>query len=344
MHDAVAALIRQERPVDLPVWRSFWDRLHDGGLQRGETVALLASLSTRMPDRETLTAMLDSLAERRPAVGSGHLGTAVNIVGTGGGPDTFNISTAAALVAAAMGVRVVKTGSRAYTGTLGSVDLLERLGVPLSSSYEETHDCLERHGIAFAGSFVYPVELSLLGRSVLPLDVRKLGRFVNALGPLLADMPVAAQLTGVADARLAEGLRQAAAHVARGSGRCVWLCVNDLGADELLSFAPNRVHTYEGAAEDEFVLDPARLELRSGSLDELRPRGDAVAFFREVLSGRGAPAAAETVCLNAAALAVAGRLTGDWRAALDAARDVLRGGWALDLLARLRAEEVSAHV
>ncbi|MDQ1016531.1 anthranilate phosphoribosyltransferase [Streptomyces afghaniensis] len=343
MHDAVAALIGQDRPVDLPVWRSFWDRLHDGGLQRGETVALLASLSTRMPDRVTLTALLDSLAERRPAGRPGDLGAAVNIVGTGGGPGTFNISTAAALVAAAMGVRVVKTGSRAYTGRLGSVDLLERLGVPLVSSYEETHDFLERHGIAFAGAFVYPAELALLSRSVLPLDVRKLGRFVNALGPLLADMPVAAQLTGVADARLTNGLRQATAHVARGSGRSVWLCVNDVGADELLGFVPNRVYAYEGAAEDEFVLDPARLGLCSGSLEELRPRGDAVTFFREVLSGRGAPAAAETVCLNAAALAVAGRLTGDWRAALDAARDALCGGRALDLLTRLRAG-VSAHV
>ncbi|MFD8819799.1 hypothetical protein ACFV23_52090, partial [Streptomyces sp. NPDC059627] len=326
MHEAVTTLLRGERPVEAPVWRSFWDRLHEGGLRRGESVALLASLATRMPDRTTLTALLDSLDGNRSADVPDEVGAAVNIVGTGGGPRTFNISTAAALVAAAMGVRVVKTGSRAYTGSLGSVDLLERLGIPLTASYEETHASLEVHGIAFAGAFVYPAELGLLTRSVLPLDIRPLGGFLNALGPFLARLPARAQLTGVADRRLVTGLRHAAGHLARSGTRSVWLCVNEAGADELLSFLPNQVYTCEGALEDEFVLDPARLGLRPGSPDEprppdgdpvarfrgLRPRdGDPVAHFREVLSGRGAPVAEETVALNAAALAVAGRGSGD---------------------------------
>ncbi|WP_317441815.1 hypothetical protein [Streptomyces collinus] len=341
MHEAVTTLLRRERPVEAPVWRSFWDRLRQGGLRRGESVALLASLATRMPDRTTLTGLLDSLAADGPAGVPDEVGAAVNIVGTGGGPRTFNISTAAALVAAAMGVRVVKTGSRAYTGSLGSVDLLERLGVPLTASYEETHASLQAHGIAFAGAFVYPAELGLLARGVLPLDIRQLGGFLNALGPFLARLPARAQLTGVADRRLVPGLRHAAGHLARGGGRSVWLCVNDAGADELLSFLPNRVYACEGALEDEFVLDPARLGLRPGSADELRPRdGDPVVRFHEVLSGLSAPVARETVALNAAALAVAGRVTGDWGAALDAAREVIRDGRALALLARLRSKAV----
>ncbi|GAA2259267.1 hypothetical protein GCM10010232_57450 [Streptomyces amakusaensis] len=344
MHEAVATLLRRDRPVGLPVWRSFWDRLHEGDLRRGEAVALLASLSTRMPDRDTLTGLLDSLAERGPAGIHADVGAAVNIVGTGGGPRTFNVSTAAAVVAAAMGVKVVKTGSRAYTGSLGSVDLLERLGIPLVSSYEQTHASLERHGIAFAGAFVYPVELTLLARGVLPLDMRRIGLFVNALGPFLSCLPAKAQLTGAADLRLVTGLRHAAAYRARGGDRSVWLCVNEAGADELLSFTPNRVYLHEGSAEREFVLDPARLGLRSGSTEELRPQGDdPVTYFREVLSGRCSPVAEETVCLNAAALAVAGRFTDDWDAALAAARGVVRDGRALGLLARLRSE-ATAHV
>ncbi|WP_330461727.1 hypothetical protein OIB37_35715 [Streptomyces sp. NBC_00820] len=343
MHEAVTTLLRRERPVEAPVWRSFWDRLHEGGLRRGESVALLASLATRMPDRTTLTGLLDSLVGNRPAGVPDEVGAAVNIVGTGGGLRTFNISTAAALVAAATGVQVVKTGSRAYTGSLGSVDLLERLGIPLTASYEETHASLERHGIAFAGAFVYPPELGLLPRSVLPLDIRQLAGFVNALGPFLARLPARAQLTGVADRRLVTGLRHAAGHLARGGVRSVWLCANEAGADELLSFLPNRVYVCQGSLEDEFVLDPARLGLRPGSPDELRPRdGDPVAYFREVLSGRGAPVAEESLALNAAALAVAGRVTGDWEAALDAAREVIRDGRALGLLSRLRSE-AAAH-
>ncbi|MFG2978544.1 hypothetical protein ACGFYY_36865 [Streptomyces sp. NPDC048331] len=340
MHDAVAAVIGQDRPVDLPLWRSFWDGLHEGGLRRGEAVALLASLSTAMPGRTTLTALLDSLAERRPgpaAGGTGAFDRAVNIVGTGGGPRTFNVSTAAALVAAAMGTPVVKTGSRAYTSSMGSLDLLDHLGIPPTRSYEETHELLEHCNIAFAGYFVYPAELALLARAVLPLDIRGLGRFVNALGPFLADMPVSAQVTGVADARLAPGLRTAAAHVARGTGRRVWLAGNDLGADELLACTPNRVHAYEADGEDEFTLDAALLGLRPGTLEGLRPRGsDPVAYFTAVLGGEGTPEAEDTVCLNAAALAVAGRATSDWHEALRGARAVIHDGGALALLRRLR--------
>jgi len=221
MHEAVVALIGRDRPVQLPVWRSFWDQLHAGELRRGEATALLASLSTRMPDPLTLCAFLDSLAERRPARPADAFSDAVNIVGTGGGPRTFNISTAAAFVAAAMGVRVVKTGSRAYTGSCGSLDLLERLGIAATTSYEQTRDTLGRCGVAFAGYFVYPAEIALLARAVVPLDMRRLGSIVNTLGPLLADAPVRAQVTGVSRPEALEGLRQAAAHVSRATGRTV---------------------------------------------------------------------------------------------------------------------------
>ncbi|MEU9254863.1 hypothetical protein AB0D66_23810 [Streptomyces sp. NPDC048270] len=350
MHDAVAALTGQDRPVDLPVWRSFWDGLHGHGprhdreLRRGEAVALLASLSTALPARTTLTALLDSLAERRPGQagrrggGPGAFDGAVDITGTGGGPRTFDLSTAAAVTAAAVGTPVVKTGFHAHLSPAGPAGLLERLGIPLTRSYEETHETLEDCGIAFAGSFVYPVELTLLARAALPLDVSGLGRCIEALGPFLADMPVSAQVTAVCDARLAPALRTAAAHTARADGRRVWLAGNDLGADGLLGCSPNRVHVYEAVGEDEFTLDPALLGLAPGTLEGLRPRGaDPVAHFRAVLGGEGPREAEDAVCLSAAALAVAGHTTGDWHEALAAARAVIHDGGALALLERLRS-------
>jgi anthranilate phosphoribosyltransferase len=347
MHEAVVSLIGRDRPVELPVWRSFWDQLHAGGLRRGEATALLASLSTRMPDRITLCAFLDSLAERRPRHPARTFPDAVNIVGTGGGPRTFNISTAAAFVAAAMGVRVVKTGSRAYTSGCGSLDLLQRLGITATRSYEQTRQSLERHGIAFAGGFVYPAEIALLARAVIPLDMRLVGSFVNTLGPFLADMPVRAQVTGVSRREALEGLRYAAGHVSRATGRTVWLADNDAGADELLAFTVNRVRSYEGGADDEFTLSPAALGLGSGQLaDLLRADNDdvpaATDLFLEVLAGRGTEAATQTVCLNAAALAVAGRVTGDWHEAVRAAHATLHDGSALALVDQLRTRE-AAH-
>ena len=63
-----------------------------------------------------------------------------------------------------MGARVIKTGSRAYASRTGSVDLLDRLGIQLTRSYEQTEEMLETFGIACAGPFVYPKELRLLAR------------------------------------------------------------------------------------------------------------------------------------------------------------------------------------
>src|SRR5919108_1917381 len=104
MHDAVVALLDRSRSVDTPAWRSFWDQLHDGGLGRGDTVALLASLATQLPDHETLRSLLASLDERRPAVSTTErFAGAVNIVGTGGGPPPFHVSTPAAFVPPAGG-------------------------------------------------------------------------------------------------------------------------------------------------------------------------------------------------------------------------------------------------
>ncbi|WP_446040728.1 hypothetical protein [Streptomyces sp. SID1121] len=336
MHLAILGLLEQRAPVGRETWRSFWDELGDGSLDRAQAVALLTSLATRLPDHETLRHLLDSLAERRPARPADRWPGTVNVVGTGGGPRTFNISTASAFVAAAAGVRVVKTGSRAYSSSLGSVDLLERLGIRLTSSYEQTAETLERYGIAFAGPFVYPAQLTRLARTVAPLSMKPFGRFLNALGPFLADLPVTAQVTGVSAGAPLTGLRALAGTV---TDRTLWLTSNDRGADELLGFADNTVHTNAG---DEFTVKAGELVSSEGGFDDLAPAADPASapdHFLSVLGGAAGEVATRTVCLNAAALAVAsGHLT-DWKRAVEAAEEAVRGGAARALAERIRADQ-----
>ncbi|MFE7589014.1 anthranilate phosphoribosyltransferase [Kitasatospora sp. NPDC057512] len=340
MHEVLRALIRRDRAVDQELWGSFWDQLRDGALRPGETVALLSSLSTRMPGPDTLVAMLRSLDERRPAVAA-RLDGAANIVGTGGGPATFNISTAAAFLAAALGVRVVKTGSRAYTSSCGSHDLLDRLGIGRTTSYERTEAQLERFGIAFPGNFVYPREVALLARSIVPLDLRTIGGFINSVGPFLAAVPVSAQLVGVSDRSLLPALEQVAATVA---DRRIWLCSNELGVDELVSSVDNLLLTNDGTGA---IRLPAEAPgPGTGAITELRPARDGedvVDHFLGVLSGAGTALATRTVCLNAAALAVASGLIGGWPEAIRAAEDALHGGAARDLVDRLRTRPARAR-
>jgi anthranilate phosphoribosyltransferase len=322
----LAALANRHQPVDRESWHTFFNRLVSRKLRRGEAAAVLTSLSTAMPDEGTLGALLDCLDDRRPEPDVRFAG-AVNIVGTGGGPRTFNVSTAASVVAAAMGARVVKTGSRGYTRRYGSLDLLDRLGVRLTASYQETAQTLDRFGVAFAGHFVYPAEIALLAKEILPLDLRTVGRFVNSVGPFLAAMPVSAQLTGVSDRRVLPRLRFLADRL---PDRRVWLCHNDLGVDELLGFVDNVIVDETGERHV-----PAR---SSGTLADLAPAaGDPVEQFLDVLTGRAAPAAVDTVRLNAATLCVLSGQFSDRAAAERAAGEAMHDGAAVDLVHRMRS-------
>ena len=243
--EALAALVTQRHPIPAEVWADFWERLGSRELHPGEALAVLASLTTRMPDGESVGTLLSSLRARNPKP-SPPPRTTVNIVGTGGGPSTFNLSTASAFVAAALGARVIKTGSRAYASRTGSVDLLDRLGIKLTSSYEQTEEMLETFGIACAGPFVYPKELRLLARQILPFDMKTVGRFFNVIGPFLAAVPVSTQITGVSDHSVLPTFRRLAAE---DPSKRFWLCWNELGADELLSITDS--HVYDSGTDAE---------------------------------------------------------------------------------------------
>ncbi|WP_407563178.1 hypothetical protein [Streptomyces sp. 184] len=334
--DVLPALVAH-RPVDEASWHDLWERAAHKALLPGEALGVVASLTTRLPDADTVVALLDSLDARRDPLPADWPGT-VNLVGTGGGPPTFNVTTAAALLAAAMGVRVVKTGSRSYTGRSGSLDTLERLGIATAGSYAECEDMLAAHGIAFAGGFVYPVELTRLARAVLPYGMKQVGGAFNRLGPFLAAVPVGAQLTGVTD----PGLYAVATRVADSRPRRgIWLTRNDLGADELLSFAANTVRP--GPGRSETAVAPGFAgggHPHAGTLDDLRPAaaGQAVeTHLLALLRGDGPAAALETICLNAAAAAVAAGADRSLPEAFHAAQEALRDGAAARLVERLRA-------
>jgi anthranilate phosphoribosyltransferase len=331
--EVLAALVTQRYPISAAIWDDFWERLGQKALQPGEALAVLASVTTRMPDGASVSAMLDSLRARNPQPPPPPR-TTVNIVGTGGGPSTFNLSTASAFVAAAMGARVIKTGSRAYASRTGSIDLLDRLGIRLTSSYEQTEQMLETFGIACAGPFVYPKELRLLARQILPFDMKTVGRFFNLIGPFLGAVPVSLQITGVSDHSVLPTFRQL---VSEDSSKRYWVCWNDLGADELLSICDSQV--YDSARGEEFTLRPRELGLGAGSFDDLLPVSDleaTVPHFLRLISGDGPPGALESIRLNASALAINCGVVDDWPEALELAENTMSAGEPAALIERIR--------
>jgi anthranilate phosphoribosyltransferase len=331
---ALEALVTQSYPISTEVWGDFWDRLAGRELLDGEALAVVTALTSRLPDGASVSALLTSLRERNPRPEPPARPT-VNIVGTGGGPSTFNLSTASAFVAAAMGARVIKTGSRAYASRTGSVDLLDRLGIPQTGSYEQTEELLDAYGIACAGPFVYPKELRLLARAILPFGMKTVGRFFNVIGPFLAAIPVTTQITGVSDHSV---LPMFHGLVEEDRSRRFWITSNALGVDELLSIEPSLV--YDSERGEEFTLDPRELGLGAGSFDDLLPvpdLDDTVDHFLALLGGDGPAGALESIMLNAAALARNGDVVEDLPAGLKLAGETMSSGEPDGLIERLRA-------
>ncbi len=337
----LAALVTQRYPIAEEVWGDFWDRLRARELHPGEALAVVGSLTTRLPDAASVSALLRSLRARNEQPDPPSR-TTVNIVGTGGGPSTFNLSTASAFVAAALGARVIKTGSRAYASRTGSVDLLDRLGIPQTTSYAQTEEMLEAYGMACAGAFVYPKELRILARQILPFDMKTMGRFFNVIGPFLGAVPVSTQITGVSDHAVLATFRHLAAE---DPSRDFWICANELGCDELLSITPSQV--YASRDDRSFVLDPAELGLAARPFEDLLPVADldaTVGNFLDLIGGDGPVGAIDSIRLNAAALAINCGVADGWPEGLEMASETMRAGAPAALIERMRGHGKPASV
>ena len=259
----------------------------------------------------------------------------IDTCGTGGdGAHTLNISTGAALVAAACGAAVAKHGNRSVSSRCGSADVLEALGVPLDLEPERLGALLDAHGFAF----LFAPRLHPAMKAVMPVR-RGLGvrTVFNLLGPLSNPAGVSRQVVGVYS-RAAQAL--VAGALAELGAEHAWVVHSDDGLDELSVCAPTRVlEVRAGAVTGELTVDPAALGI-AGAERAALAGGDAAESarrLRAILGGQERSAASEAVALNAgAALLVAG-LVDDLPLGLAAARECLAIGEAAALLDRVVA-------
>lgn len=258
-------------------------------------------------------------------------GPVLDTCGTGGDESgTFNISTAAALVACAAGVPVVKHGGRAVSSKSGSADVLRELGVPIEAGPEWAQKCLERCGFAFC----YAPHFHRGMAHVAPLR-RKLGvrTLFNLLGPLANPAGAPYQLLGVGKPDLLDPLAGAIAHL--GIRQAVLVCSTD-GLDEVSLAAPTMVRIVRGHEYETREWTPAEFGLAPVAPDSIRA-ADApasAAIVRGVLNGDDGPAR-RIVVANAAAALWAAEAVPTLRAGVERAEAALTDGKARAVLAAL---------
>ena len=254
----------------------------------------------------------------------------VDTCGTGGaGRATFNVSTAAALIAAGAGVGGGKHGNRAMSGRVGGADVLEALGVVVDLPAEDVERCIAAAGIGFCYAPRFHAAMRSLAAPRREIGVRTI---LNLLGPLANPAAASAQLVGVFapewTAVVAEALRRLGTHRA--------LVVHgDDGLDEISASGSTLVSEVAAGTVRTYHLHPRDFGVEpSGPAPAAADAAASAAIVRGVLAGETGPAR-ELALMNAAAVLVVAERTGSMREGYVRAAEAVASGAAAEVLARL---------
>ena len=303
------------------------DSIMEGEATQAQIAGFLVALRTKGETADEIAGFADAMREHVVPV-TPRRSPIIDVVGTGGdGANTFNISTAAAFVAAAAGAAVAKHGNRAASSTAGSADVLEALGIDIEQSPDRIALSIDDLGFGFMFARSHHPAMRHVAQVRQELGVRTV---FNLLGPLANPAGARDGVFGVYSADLARTYAEALAEL--GSRRA-FVVHGDGGLDELTPFGVSLVVEVADGDVREWELDPRELGIEPTEPDELRG-GDATAnaaTIQAVLAGeRGGRRSA--VLLNAAAALVAAGLAEDFGDGIDVAAAAIDSGAAASRL------------
>ena len=308
-----------------------FEAIMDGHVPPARLAAFLIALRLRGETVDEIAAFARVMRARVTPVRAAARDT-IDTCGTGGDRSgTFNISTLAAIVAAAAGAPVAKHGNRSVSSRCGSADLLAGLGVDVQAPISRVEQALAEIGIGF----LYAPMLHGAMRHAAPVR-RELGvrTVFNLLGPLTNPAGARRQLLGVYDAAWVEPIARVLLEL--GSVRA--MVVHGAGLDEIALHGETRVAEVREGGIRVFLVSPADAGLETAPLQTIAG-GDVqanVAFALGVLRGDKGPRR-DVVLLNAAAAIVIGDRAADLREGAALAARAIDSGAALQVLERLKA-------
>lgn len=331
MSDRFVQQLLEGKPLDRAQARALMERLMDGEVSPVITAAILAAMRVRGETVDEITGFAEGMRSRATRIELTRP-DAIDTCGTGGdGSGTFNISTAAAFVAAGAGAAVAKHGNRAVSSRSGSADVLEALGVSITPSPEASARLIDEVGLGFlfaptlhpAMAHVMPVRRELAARTVF-----------NILGPLTNPAGVKRQVLGVYDAALCEPMARVLA--ALGAEHAYVVHGRD-GCDEVSLVAETTVAelrdgevTMRTVTPEEFGLARCRSEDLAGGDPALN-----ASIIVSILDGTPGPAA-DVVLLNAAFAATVAGLSRTPHEGLTLVREAVADGGPRRVLECLR--------
>jgi anthranilate phosphoribosyltransferase len=310
--------------------RRVFDAIFAGEWTPTQIAGFVSALRLRGETAEVVVAAAQSL--RSAMVPVAHdLPRVLDTCGTGGdGFGTLNLSTGAAIIAAAAGVPVAKHGNRAQSSRTGSADVLEALGIPLDLSASDSAQVLRDAGIVFMLAPTHHPAMRHAAQARRELGVRTI---FNCLGPLANPARATHQLIGAPE----ESVRHVLAEALKSLGTVrAWIVRGAEGLDEISPAGETHVSIVTPSGITEQVIAPEDFGLSRTAMADVRG-GEAkenARVLEQVLSGDPHPSSTAFVLNAAAALVVADDLAP--RTAADRVREIVASGLAGKLLARWR--------
>lgn len=250
----------------------------------------------------------------------------IDCCGTGGdGANTFNISTAVAIIIASGGVKVAKHGNRAVSSKSGSLDVLQSLGIKTDYSKEESEKIIEEKGMAFLLAPSYNGGMKNVGKERGDLGTRTI---FNMLGPLLNPAPLTGQLMGVYDESLIDAIGNVLLEL--GLERALVVHGND-GLDELTTTTTSIVCEIKDGTIKKYTLDPTEYGIAKAKCEDI-VGGEAqenAKIIVDILNGKKGPQR-DIVVLNAAAGLFVGKIVDSIEDGIKLANELIDSGKALD--------------
>jgi anthranilate phosphoribosyltransferase len=337
LQQAIAALA-DRRSLSEPQTAAAFGAVMRGEATPAQIAALLMGLRVKGETPEEVAGAARSLRDAmvRVEANGAHL---VDTCGTGGGAvPTFNISTAAAFVAAGAGAVVAKHGNRSFTSRCGSADVLEALGVRISLDAADATRVLREACLTFLFAPTFHPAMKHAGPVRRELAIASV---MNLLGPLANPAGVRRQVVGVADADRAPLMAGALARLGVEHALVVH---GRVGMDEIAPQGITDVWEVRDGKVSTWEVDPADHGLAVDDVSGLsgaEPAANAARIERLLGDGRDDPAGRAAVLLNAGAAIYVAGLVASYTDGVARAREALRTGRGRDALERLRRASTS---
>lgn len=301
-----------------------------GDLDDIQIAGFLSSLATKGETVEEITGAAKAMFEKVAPIDTHSF--AVDTCGTGADKSgTFNISTAAAFVAAGAGVTVAKHGNRSITSLSGSADVLEELGINITADMKVMEKAINEIGIGFLFAPVYHTSMKYVMPARKALKMRTI---FNILGPIVSPARAQGRVMGVFDANLLDPIAQVLVNVGVQKGFVVH--GND-GLDEISLTDKTTINMIDNGKITKQIIDPVELGFKMVSIEELKGNNsqENAKIILYILNGEKGPKR-DIVVLNAAAAIIAGGKANTFGKAIKLAEDSIDSGKAFEKLEKLK--------